>query len=344
MKTGFKYIAVSALVFLISCTSTEPARTEITDHTGSGILPDEALADTESGISLDEALRDIASYYTESLTAGTKIALVNFESGARLLSDYILEELWIHFEDSRSFTMVDRQNLELIEKEMRYQYSGNVSDESLMSIGRQYGPQTLVYGSITALGGEYRLVIRATDIEKATTSIRRATVIPNRRFNALLESPSGDKEEAAMASALYTSADNPWQFSIQTDRSNGLYRDGEYMNLRIFSEKDAWFKITHIDVNGNAQVIYPVSPNDNNFIRAGQTRQIPDNTRFRMTQPYGEEIILAGAYESSFGIQPNSSMPLSNNLLVRSFTVEREDNHTEMRPVATASFTYRIEP
>ncbi|MDR0722110.1 MAG: DUF4384 domain-containing protein [Treponema sp.] len=42
-----------------------------------------------------------------------------------------------------------------------------------------------------------------------------------------------------------------------------------------------------MDVKGNTQVIYPVSPQDNNFITAGKTWQIPDNTRFRMTKPYG---------------------------------------------------------
>jgi hypothetical protein len=116
------------------------------------------------------------------------------------------------------------------------------------------------------------------------------------------------------------------------------------MTMRIYSEKDAWFKVTHIDVNGNAQVIYPVSPNDNNLIRAGQTRQIPDNTRFRMTKPYGEEMILVGAYEEPFAIQRNLAEPLSNNLLVCSITAEREDSRTEMRPVATAKFTYSIGP
>jgi hypothetical protein len=89
-------------------------------------------------------------------------------------------------------------------------------------------------------------------------------------------------------------------------------------------------------------VIYPVSPRDNNFIKAGETRQIPDNTRFRMTRPYGEEMILVGAYEKPFAIQGNSTAPLSNQLLVRGITVEREDTRTDIRPVATAKFTYRI--
>jgi hypothetical protein len=299
---------------------------------------------TGSGVTLDKALSDIAAYYRENLPANTRIALLNFDSEARLLSDYIFEELWIRFEDSRSFVLVDRQNLMLIQRELEYQYSGNVSDESAQSIGNQFGPQTLVYGRITPLGGEYRLAVHATDVERALTSIRSATVIPDRRFAALLEAPSGGTTGLGMANVLYSGADNPWRFTVQTDRAGGDYRDGDYMTLRLYSEKDAWFKITHIDVNGNAQVIYPLSPHDNNFIRAGETRLIPDNMRFRMTKPYGEEMILAGAYERPFAARANPAAPLSNKGLVRGIVVEREDTQADMRPLATAKFTYRIGP
>jgi hypothetical protein len=298
---------------------------------------------TEKGVSLDEALADIAAYYMDHLPANTNIALLTVESDAQALSDYIFEELWIHFEDSRSFALVDRRNLELIQRELEYQYSGNVSEESAQSIGKQFGAQTLVYGKMTRLGGEYRLVIHATDVERAVTSIRAAAVIPNPRFAALLEAPKGGAAEVNLANALYSGAGNPWRFTAQTDRVGGDYRDGDYMTLRIYSEKDAWFKITHIDVYGDTQVIYPLSPRDNNFIRAGETRQIPDNTRFRMTKPYGEEMILVGAYETPFVVQWNSTAPLSNNSLVRGITVEREDAAI-MRPVATAKCAYRIAP
>jgi hypothetical protein len=301
-----------------------------------------------TGIPLDRALSDIAAYFAESLPANTRIALLNIQSEAPLLSDYILEELWIHFEDSKSFILVERQNLELIQKEIEYQYSGMVSDESSLSIGHQFGPQTLMYGAITPMGREYRLVIRTTDVEKSVTSIRTAAVMPDRRFTALLEKPPANKADGragiSMANALYSGSGNPWQFTVSTDKSSGNYRDGDYMTLRIYAERDAWFKITHIDVNGNTQTIYPASPHDHNFIRAGETRQIPDNTQFRMGKPYGEEIILVGAYEKPFALQPRPAAALSDNLLVRGITVESADTYAEMRPAATAQFRYRIGP
>ncbi|MDR3171562.1 MAG: CsgG/HfaB family protein [Treponema sp.] len=53
-----------------------------------------------------------------------------------------VEELWNHFDTSGTFVMVDRQNLEKIQAEMNYQMSGEVSDESALSIGQQFGVQT----------------------------------------------------------------------------------------------------------------------------------------------------------------------------------------------------------
>jgi hypothetical protein len=318
-------------VLLFSCVSQAPVEVDAPVTIG-------------TGVTLDEALSTMASYFVETLPANAKIALMGFESDTQLLSDYIFEELWIHFEDRSSLALVDRQNLELIQKELNYQLSGAVSDESAQSIGKQFGPQTLVYGKMTRLGGEYRLVVHATDVEKAVTSIRAAAVAPDRRFAALLETPSGGMAGAGMANVLYAGLNNPWDFTVQTDRSSGDYRDGDYMTLRVYSERDTYFKITHIDVNGNAQVIYPVAPGDNNFIKAGETRQIPDNTRFRMAPPYGEEMILVGAYERPFALQTNGAVPLSNRLLTRGLVVESEDAGADMRPAATAKFTYRIGP
>jgi hypothetical protein len=325
MKKSLLGLSLCVLVLISSCTTQAPVN-------------------AGNGVPLDEVLSGIAAYYAENLPANSKIALINFESEAQLLSDYIFEELWIQFEDNSSFTLVERQNLELIRKEMDYQYSsGYVSDESMQSITNQFGPQTLVYGKITRMGGEYRLVVHATDVERAVTSIRSAAVALDRRFAALLEKPPSGAA-AGMVNALYSGAGNAWSFTVQTDRSSGDYHDGDYMTLRIHSERDAWFKVTHIDVNGSAQVIYPVSPGDNNYIKAGETRQIPDTTRFRLTKPYGEETILAGAYERPFVVPANQAAPLSNSVLVRGLVVEGEDTRTEMRPAATAKFTYRIGP
>jgi hypothetical protein len=331
MKTNkiiFYMLLSLVIVLFISCTS---QKTTLKDD-----------ADSEDLATLDTAIAKIASYFSQNLTSKSNIALTVFEAENRTLSDYIFEEFWIYFEDNSSLTLVDRQNLELINKELNYQLSGQVSDDSAKSIGKQFGPQTLLYGKLVRLGREYRLTVYATDVEKATSSLRAANIKTDKRLSSLLEKPASENTGMNMANVLYAGFDNPFRFTVQTDRINGIYNDGDYMTMQIYSAQDAYFKVTHIDVNGKAQVIYPASSRDNNFIRAGQTRNIPDNTRFKMTKPYGEETILVAAYNAPFTVSRSASEPLSNNVIVRGLIVEDAETQTNVQPVATAKFTYSI--
>ncbi|MDR1986845.1 MAG: DUF4384 domain-containing protein [Treponema sp.] len=293
---------------------------------------------------LDKAIEDIAAYFTQKLPEHSPVALVNFDAETRTLSDYIFEELWIYFEDHSSLVLVDRQNLELISKELTYQAAGEVSDESAKSIGQQLGPQVLLYGKLTRIGGEYRLTVYATDVERAASSMRAVHITPDPRLAALLEARSPESA-VNMAHVLYGGKDNPFQFSVQTDKTNTDYHDGDYMTMQIYAARDVYIKVTHVDVHGNAQVIYPFSAQDDNFIRAGQTRRIPDNTRFKMTKPYGKETILVAAYDAPFTVHPqNAAAPLSAHGLMRGIVVENTGTLTAMQPVATAQCTYRITP
>ncbi|MDR3200463.1 MAG: penicillin-binding protein activator LpoB, partial [Spirochaetales bacterium] len=120
---------VTAIVFL-SCASTDAPETEA----------------AQAGLTLDAAIADIASYFIERLPQASLTAIVAFEAPSAGLSDYVFGELWNRFEASGRFVMIDRRNLERIRAEILYQMSGEVSDESARSIGKQYGPQTIVYG------------------------------------------------------------------------------------------------------------------------------------------------------------------------------------------------------
>jgi hypothetical protein len=328
MKTkALIFFVLSA--FLFSCSSRQTTVKEV--------------AYTEDLPTLDMAIAKIALYFSQSLAPNSNIALVNFDAESRALSDYIFEEFWIHFEDNSSLVLIERQNLEMINKELDYQLSGQVSDDSVKSIGRQFGAQTLLYGKLTRMADGYRLSVYATDVEKATSSLRAENIKPDRRLASMLESKSAGDAGIDMANILYAGSGNNFKFTVQTDKISGDYHEGDFMAMQIYSAQDAYFKVTHIDVNGKAQVIYPVSPNDNNFIRAGQTRQIPDNTRFRMTAPYGEETILVAAYDGPFMVsRQNPSMQMSTNVILRGLAVESAESRSAMQPVATAKFTYTI--
>ncbi|MDR1576536.1 MAG: DUF4384 domain-containing protein [Treponema sp.] len=454
-------------------------------------------------LTLDQALADIAAYFAGRLPASSSVAITGFEAETENLSAYAAEELWNCFEKAGGFIMVDRRNLEKIHDEIRYQLSGEVSDESARAIGKQYGVQYIIYGNLTRIGGDYRIAAYATDVEKASSTLRALTVRQDERLSALLLkeqtsleaeidravaglgrslagrmtiavgkislngtgtvtslsdylktsithsalqqagkyevagddaiseyavsaanltrdifvedspplpgarasvliqglvegefSPLGEdtqvtlrlvsaadnkamgssrfvipaaemqrrglslyppKNETAVsraefeakqaAVAVYGGGNNAFGFTVKADDLDGVYYAGEYMTMRLYAEKDCYFRILHVGVDGNVQTLYPRSPNDDNFIRAGRTRRIPDNTRFRITAPFGEEYILAAAYASRFeAASSGGSVPLGAAGLTRDIVVEEEQSQKEMRPLAVAKFSYTTLP
>jgi len=109
-------------------------------------------------LTLDAAIKETSAYFIKQIPAKAKVALIPFDTPTGRLSDYVFEELWKRFEDSRNFVMIDRKNIDRIDTEIKIQYeSGRVDDANMVSITKQYGAEFLIYGQITTLGKEYRI-------------------------------------------------------------------------------------------------------------------------------------------------------------------------------------------
>jgi TolB-like protein len=140
-----------------------------------------ASAPAKSGtdrISLEEAIEKSALEISESFPAKTKIVVIKFDSLATELSEYIMEELNGMLIQQRKLTVIDRSNLELIAKEMNFQLSGSVSDESMLELGRMLGAQYIAVGSLEDANSAYRYRLYATNVE---SSSREAAVMLNVR-------------------------------------------------------------------------------------------------------------------------------------------------------------------
>jgi len=123
---------------------------------------------SQNAVSLDAGFSGGVKYFEGRIVRGTRLVVFNFKSSSPKLSEYIMEELTVYFVNNGSFNMVDRSNLELLQQEMAFQLSGEVSDETAMSIGKKLGAQTIISGSIEPFGDLLRLRIRAIDVESAT--------------------------------------------------------------------------------------------------------------------------------------------------------------------------------
>jgi TolB-like protein len=149
------------------------------------IKPQEAA----NGVTLDQAIKEASARIDERLEAGTKIALLNFNSSSAQFSEYVISELEANLLDTGKLIIVDRHEVDLIRSEFDFQFSGEVGDDSMQELGRMLGAQSIVSGSLTKIGGLYRIVIRVLTVQTAVVAVQyRTDVIEDSRVQALLAS------------------------------------------------------------------------------------------------------------------------------------------------------------
>jgi TolB-like protein len=157
------------------------------------------LASAYSQVSMDDAIQAAVKTIADNVKPNTKLAVINIESPSEVLSEYIIDELDAVLVNSKKFTVIDRKNLDLIRQEMDFQLSGDVSDESMQSIGKILGAQSIISGTFSDTGIGYRLRIRTINVTSAVIeSLSTANVKYAEDINFML---SAAKTAAASSAA-----------------------------------------------------------------------------------------------------------------------------------------------
>lgn len=132
-----------------------------------GIICACASTGASNTVDLDAAIQQASKEINVSLPQGTKVALLNFNSDTDVLSDYVLEEMSIALVKAKKLVVVDRKEIDLIRREMDFQMSGDVSDESAQEIGKMLGAQSIVSGSLINMGETYRFRTKVINVISA---------------------------------------------------------------------------------------------------------------------------------------------------------------------------------
>ena len=125
------------------------------------------------------ALKETAEQFSASLKPKSVVAIIGIHSESPVFSDFMLDELTLRLVQLKKLTIADRANLEAIKKEMSFQLSGEVGDESIQQLGAKIGAETVIQGTVKQLGksARYTLTIRALDVTTAAvTDMYRAHV------------------------------------------------------------------------------------------------------------------------------------------------------------------------
>lgn len=93
--------------------------------------------------------------------------------------------------------------------------------------------------------------------------------------------------------------ENGFEIDVSVDKGDdATYYDGEPIFISFRMTEDGYIVVYDIDTEGNLNLIFPESADEDGFIRANKTYQIPednDDYSFKVNGPPGEEFICAVA-------------------------------------------------
>ena len=118
-------------------------------------------------ISLDKAIKEVSEYLIDIIPENSSVAVTNFGAPSVVISNYIIDDITKYIVNSRKFSVVDRQYLENAHKELDFNMSGEVSDETAQKIGRFVAAQIVLFGTIEPVGNMYRMQMRVISVETA---------------------------------------------------------------------------------------------------------------------------------------------------------------------------------
>ncbi|MDR0557444.1 MAG: CsgG/HfaB family protein [Treponema sp.] len=156
--------AISLMSALVSATGYPKAHAELARLEGFR-RENAAAAANQTGVSaLDLAVKNAAEGLIAALPAGSRVSLLNISTSGKERVDVVIHEITASLMDG-GIIVLDRENLDAINAEKRYQASGEVSDDSYVSIGRMLGVETIVTFSITGSGSQRKLAIKSVSVE-----------------------------------------------------------------------------------------------------------------------------------------------------------------------------------
>jgi hypothetical protein len=297
-----KYVTITILscTLLLSCVSGGTPKTEAKEES--------AQTDT---VSMNAAIGDFAAYIAKLLPGNSVTAVAVTDSPVQRLGNYIADELTGKLFNS-GVRMVSRQDFERLVSEQNLQLDPRFNDKTTVSITQNLGWKTIIFGAVEPLQVTYRLSLRAVNVETGELQGSKSYML-NGRDPVLISmvNPNISAQRLTERETLlqpFNGKRNNFNLTVSTNKT--VYYDGDELLITLRSNEDCYFVVYQVDVANNMQVIFPNPWDKNNFLKAGVSRTIPENSAFSLHQPYGEEWILAYASPRDFKIPEDQYRPV----------------------------------
>jgi hypothetical protein len=131
------------------------------------VAASEQPARNTSTSGIEGAVIRASGVFIGELPKNSTIAVLNVFSNNVELAAFTVDELEYQLVITKQFTIVDRKTLDSIRSEQEFQLSGEVSDQSAVSIGNMLGAGIVITGNISGSGSTQRLTLKALDVKTA---------------------------------------------------------------------------------------------------------------------------------------------------------------------------------
>jgi curli biogenesis system outer membrane secretion channel CsgG len=114
-----------------------------------------------------EAVRGSCEELTGNIpvSVSVSVAVISVASADPAEGEFAVEELTFFLVTSKKYSVVDRRSLDLIRTEQHFQLSGEVDDDTAVSIGHLTGAAIVITGSIIPYDTAKYLRLKALDVE-----------------------------------------------------------------------------------------------------------------------------------------------------------------------------------
>ena len=151
------------LVFLFSCASQGVYKPVSPEESANNKI----IGSLQYTLDAEKAIASSAETLITQLPENSILAVLEIFSNNPEESLLMRDELEYQLVWSGKFKIVARKDLDQIKTEQHFQMSGNVDDNSAVSIGKLLGAHIVIAGNVTDSGTSRLLTIRALDVTTA---------------------------------------------------------------------------------------------------------------------------------------------------------------------------------
>jgi len=116
-------------------------------------------------LTIDEAIVENSNMFSQRIPAKTRVVILNIESESKNLSNYIVSEIESHIDNNTELWLVSKNRLANVLQESGISDLNLIDETTALEIGKKLGAQSVILGSISRLGENYRFRTQALSVE-----------------------------------------------------------------------------------------------------------------------------------------------------------------------------------